>query len=250
MIEYVRQIATEVAQKRDLDRSPTAYVLLGALKEELDRLDPRDFLPDARYEFVLERMTVRDYGSAISLNSGHIPVINGIGKRVLSLLEKYGGDGSRALSRSFTFVNDAELRSIIERDYRELTLMIFPSGAWKSTVILAGSILEAILHDLLSSNPERKLQAASSSKAPRDRSGKLKSLDNDEWTLHDLIEVSVDLALLPDQRARTFDQVLRDYRNFVHPRKEIRAQHPCTEAEALMAKGALDGVCNHLSATP
>jgi hypothetical protein len=47
------------------------------------------------------------------------------------------------------------------------------------------------------------------------------------------------------ERARTIDQVLRDYRNFVHPKKEIRAEHACSEAEALLAKGALDGVCNY-----
>jgi hypothetical protein len=40
---------------------------------------------------------------------------------------------------------------------------------------------------------------------------------------------------------------LRDYRNFVHPKKELRAQHPCTEAEALMSVGALEGVCNILT---
>ena len=36
------------------------------------------------------------------------------------------------------------------------------------------------------------------------------------------------------------------HRNFVHPKKEIRAQHQCAEAEAMMAMGALEGVCNIL----
>jgi hypothetical protein len=51
---------------------------------------------------------------------------------------------------------------------------------------------------------------------------------------------------LPEERGDTIDQVLRDYRNFVHPRKELKAAHQCTEAEAYVARGALDGVCNHL----
>jgi hypothetical protein len=68
----------------------------------------------------------------------------------------------------------------------------------------------------------------------------------DEWRLVNLIEVAVDLGLLPQDRADTIDQVLREYRNFVHPRKELKAAHPCTEAEAYLAKGALDGVCNQL----
>ncbi|TOG58122.1 hypothetical protein CGI99_22890 [Vibrio parahaemolyticus] len=62
-----------------------------------------------------------------------------------------------------------------------------------------------------------------------------------------MIEVAVDIGLLPVQRAASIDQVLRDYRNFVHPQKELRSQHPCTEAEAFMAKGCLDGIYNHLN---
>jgi len=74
-----------------------------------------------------------------------------------------------------------------------------------------------------------------------------KSLEQSRYAvLHNLIEVAVDLSILPEARSNTVDQVLRDYRNFVHPKKEVRAEHPCSEAEALMSKGALDGICNHL----
>ncbi len=48
------------------------------------------------------------------------------------------------------------------------------------------------------------------------------------------------------QRTEPIDQVLRDYRNFVHPKKELKAQHSCDEAEAFMSVGALEGVCNIL----
>jgi hypothetical protein len=90
-----------------------------------------------------------------------------------------------------------------------------------------------------------------SKEAPRKRGGLVRDITNDtaedEWKLVDLINVAVDMDLLRRQRADTIDQVLRDYRNFVHPRKEIKADHPCTEAEATLAKGALDAVCNHLA---
>jgi hypothetical protein len=48
------------------------------------------------------------------------------------------------------------------------------------------------------------------------------------------------------ERERAIDQVLRDYRNFVHPYEEVRADHACSEGEALAAIGALMGVCDHL----
>jgi len=106
---------------------------------------------------------------------------------------------------------------------------------------MAGSILEAILADLLL-NPANIRRALSAAAAP-----KKKTLAAGEWSLNDLIMVSVELKLLPRDRAAAIDQTLRDYRNFVHPLKEVRAAYPCTEAEAFLAKGALDAVCNHLT---
>lgn len=249
MVEYIRRIAAEIANTTSIRPATNLSYLLSGLTEELDRLDTRDFLPEARYDFVMLRKRARAWGTATEFYGDNLKDINRLGNEALAVLDKYGGEDSRAIVRSFSFITDTQLRAIIERDYRELTLNIFPSGAWKSTVILAGSILEAILFDLLTSDASRKSKALSSPKAPK-ANKRVKDFDGDEWNLHNLIEVSVDLGLLPDQRSKTFDQVLRDYRNFVHPRKEIRSQHPCTEAEALMAKGALDGVCNHLSGMP
>jgi hypothetical protein len=149
--------------------------------------------------------------------------------------------------KSFAFVHDTALRTIIERDYQELTRVLFPENAVKSTVIMAGSILEAILFDLLLQDP---VQAMGSSEAPRKRGGAVKDITRDQpedqWALADLIAVATNLGLLPADRERTIDQEIRHYRNYVHPRKEIRSAHPCTEAEAMIAMGALDAVCEHL----
>jgi hypothetical protein len=108
---------------------------------------------------------------------------------------------------------------------------------------MAGSILEAILTDVLT-NPSRIATSTASGAAP---SGK-GSITAGGWDLVDLIKVAVDVKILPAERAESIDRVLRHYRNFIHPKREIRAAHACTEAEAFMAKGGLDGVCNHLEA--
>jgi hypothetical protein len=90
-----------------------------------------------------------------------------------------------------------------------------------------------------------------SSKAPKKKGGATKDITNDtledQWTLKDLIDASVDLGVVPQGHANAIHQVLRDYRNFVHPKKEVKSQHPCTEAEATAAKGTLDIVCNYLT---
>ena len=64
-----------------------------------------------------------------------------------------------------------DLREIIERDYKELTLVLFPGGAWKSTVIMAGSILEAILYDVLASDLAVNAKALASSNKRRRKAG-------------------------------------------------------------------------------
>ena len=68
----------------------------------------------------------------------------------------------------------------------------------------------------------------------------------EDWRLENLIKVAADIGVLPEKRATTFDQVLRDYRNFVHPKKEIRSGHPCQEGEAQLAIGGLNAVCDIL----
>jgi hypothetical protein len=172
----------------------------------------------------------------------------------------YGGEGSHVEKRTFGWVKDKALRTIVERDYKELMLKVYPSGAWKMSVVAAGSILEAILYDLLTRSPKRirDVQAASSApkkrgptgptgpKVPRDIK---KNAGEDKWDLINLIEVATELKLLPEDRGKAIDQTLRDWRNFVHPHKEMKAEYSISDAEAETAIGNLKCVCNHLEKT-
>jgi hypothetical protein len=239
MVDYIKQIAQSL-----IDEPPKAMpiFIVQALSEEFQRLDPRDFLPAAQANVVRARISLKALLKGQPPGPEFLETGRRIAKSVCEIIDLYGGDASRAVSRSFKFVKRADLRTIIERDYRELALILLPGGAWKSTVVMAGSILEAILFDQLTADAAVKAKALADSKAPK----KL-DLGKGEWRLHDLIGVSVELGLLPAPRADAIDIVLRDYRNFVHPMKELRSAHPCTEAEALMAKGALDSVYNHLT---
>jgi hypothetical protein len=239
MVGYIKEIASDLANLPHRPADPVR--LLRALAEELNRLDPRDFVPVGQYRFIKLRDRVRALATIHSFTGNQIPAFAEVGCEALHVLDLYAGIGSQGSLRSFGFVTDPGLRDIIERDYKELSLILLPGRAWKSTVVMAGSILEAILTDLLK-NPANASRAVSAKRAP-----KKKNLAAGEWKLHELIEVSVELGFLPSDRAALFDQLLRDYRNFVHPLKEIRAAHPCTEAEAHMSWGALEAVCNDLT---
>jgi hypothetical protein len=251
MVELVATIVKLADEQTDERRRILDY--LPALLDELKRLDPRDFVPEARHDFIVARVDVQRWKEQWT-NSGTMinqfnqsprmkPAFQQLMSRIVKVLEKYGGEGWRAETRSFSFIKDAELRAIIERDYKELILVLFPGGAWKSTVIMAGSILEAILFDRLT-DPLWNAKAMASSVAPKIKGGA--TIKVEDWKLEGLIKVAAAIGLFPQDRADTFDQVLRDYRNFVHPKKEMKAAHPCSEGEAQLAVGGLNALCDCL----
>jgi hypothetical protein len=242
MVEYIKQLIAKIKRENAYSHS-----YLAALHRELGRVDPRDFEPQVQHEFVWERVKLKNLADANRTAPGTVTAML---DTLSGILDKHRGERSRGATRSFAYLADANLRKIIERDYFDLTVKLFPGGAWKSTVIMAGSLLEAILFDVLS-NPKRVAQTNAARKGAKARGGVPIDItvDPDSWKLIHLIEVAVEIGVLPADRAVTIDQVLRDYRNFVHPQKEIRASHACTEAEAGLAKYGLDGVCDHLEKT-
>jgi hypothetical protein len=246
MTAYIKQLIDELdAQKIEGQFVMQSHV--AAIAEELDRLDPREFEPSARAGIVQARANLTYFGT---VKGGTGTVIKGVLDKLRPLLDQYRGEGSGGIRRSFAYIADADLRKIIERDYIELANKVFPDQAWKSTVIIAGSILEAILFAVLS-DPKRLATTNASTKGAKAKGGVPIDItvDPDAWKLIHLIEVAVDIGVLPKARADTIDQVLRDYRNFVHPKKELKAKHECTESEAGLAKYGLDGVCDHLEKT-
>jgi hypothetical protein len=257
VLEYLKQYITEIldgGDKRGEIRG-APVVVAGELLKEPDRFDPRDFEPAVRADLLRVRTRLAHQMKATEALSprsgGDRGSLHNTLQRLLPVLDHYRGEGSWGGTRSFPRISDPELRDIIERDYRELAIVLFPAGAWKSCVVMAGSILEAILLDLLTQDRAHVAQAMASLKAPKKgQKGPVKDITKDSpdeaWTLANLIGVAGDLGLLPAMDVKAIHQVLRDYRNFVHPRKEKKAAHPCTEAEAMLAKGALDAVCNHL----
>jgi hypothetical protein len=241
MIDYLKEFIDQAILKDGNYPAPRKS-LVDELASELLSLNTRDFEPAVRSRLMVLKAHIRHFVRERHFNQG---ALKDKLRELRSLLDSYLGEGSRGVARSFPFITDAELKRIIERDYSELKLKLFPDEAWKSVVVMAGSILEAILFDVLT-QPNNKANANASLKAPRDKHQQPIDITTGDWKLFNLIEVAVDLKILPPERGDAIDQVLRDYRNFVHPKKEVKARHLCNEAEALLAIGALDAVCNHL----
>jgi hypothetical protein len=140
--------------------------------------------------------------------------------------------------RIFHFVNDSNLKSIIERDFSEIQ-RAYISKCWKSVIILSGGTIEAILTDLLLQDST---QAFSSSVAPRQK-------DITRWNLSDLIKVCVDLDLI-SHGVEKLSHPLREYRNLVHPGRELREKLIFDAEEAKIALEVLNIVYRDLTRQP
>lgn len=92
-------------------------------------------------------------------------------------------------------------------------------GAHLSTVIMLGSGLEGLLMGFAES---RMPIAMRSTKAPRDETGKTKTLY--DWTLFYLIDVAHNIGWI-QKDAHAFGQNVRDFRNLVHPNKQWRGRY-------------------------
>lgn len=113
-------------------------------------------------------------------------------------------------TREFSFIQEKQLRSIMERDYTEIQ-RAYIAECWKSVIILCGGAIETILTDILLQHSP---QTASASNAP-------KKSDITKWDLADLINVAVELQLV-SPGVEKLSHSVREYRNLVHPGNEIR----------------------------
>lgn len=138
--------------------------------------------------------------------------------------------------KDFRFLADKKIRAIAERDYLEIQRAHI-AQCWKSVIILAGSLIEAILTDCLTQK-EREAQGATAAPAGK------KTLE--EWDLSQLINVAVELKLVTSSVEKLSHSV-REYRNIVHPGNEVRKQLVFGQEEARIALEVLHIVHRDLS---
>ncbi len=127
---------------------------------------------------------------------------------------------------TFTSIGDEKLRQLLESDYRELQACI-ASQSWKATVVLSGSIVEAVLTDYLLSEP---------------------TFPSDPLTmqLSDLINASLSLGGI-DQRAADLSAVIRSYRNLIHPGRVARLGETVDEDSASIAAHVVSIIVRQVS---
>lgn len=137
-------------------------------------------------------------------------------------------------TKDFSFVKNINLRNIVERDYVWVNKCLAVE-AWKPVIILAGGLTEALLLDALLIDEN---STKSSSRAPQES-------DIKKWTLENLIDVAVDLAII-NPGAEKLGDAVRQYRNLIHPGNELRVGLKIEPEEAKIAVEVLNMVIRDL----
>jgi len=127
---------------------------------------------------------------------------------------------------NFAFVKDDDIRKIVMRDYAELD-QLDPGVETKSVLLLSGSILEGLLLDALVTG------------------GKWKFEDALQESLRDMINGGVAQGIIREDRV---SNALREYRNLIHPAREIRERVTFTREDAKLARAAVDVAIQEVSA--
>ena len=105
---------------------------------------------------------------------------------------------------------EESLKPVLEARMSEMKAN-FKARAYLSVIFMAGSMLEGILLSLANQYPRAFNQSIV---APKNKDGKVKQFY--DWTLNDLITVAHSVGVLKEDIAK-FSQVLRSFRNYIHP---------------------------------
>jgi hypothetical protein len=113
-------------------------------------------------------------------------------------------------------ISDAAMQSILQKRWTECVVCI-SNGAPLAATVMVGGLLEGLLLARINreSNQAPIFTAAA---APKDKQNK--SLSLKYWTLQDYIGVAHELRWIT-VAAKDVGVVLRDYRNYIHPQKEL-----------------------------
>ena len=130
---------------------------------------------------------------------------------------------------TFASVSDPRMQSVLTRRWDECVACLL-AGAPMAATVMMGGLLESLF--LARINRETNQAPIFTAKAaPKDKQGK--SLPLNQWMLKSYIGVAHELGWIT-QSGRDVSEVLQDYRNYIHPQKELSRQASLTPDDARM----------------
>src|SRR5215471_17943586 len=120
-----------------------------AIADEIERLE-REF-PTLGPASEVKQLRIQSMSGAFYHPASILAKVSLVLGRVSAALEE-DADPPVINVKEFPFIQDQELRQILDRDYAEAQ-RAFVAQCWKSAIILAGGAIEAVLLDLVLRDP-------------------------------------------------------------------------------------------------
>lgn len=133
-----------------------------------------------------------------------------------------------------------EVVTVLEQRTAEIKSCL-GTRSWLAVVFLCGSTLEGILLGIASG---RSTEFNSAKSSPKDKTGTVYPIP--EWKLSSFIDVSYELRIL-DENVKKFSHDLRDFRNYIHPFKQVNSQFNPNEHTAKICWQVLKAVIEQVS---
>jgi hypothetical protein len=192
-----------------------------------------DLLPAFRPEHFVAGHTGPDRTFSAGAIRGHLAAVLG---KLRPLVDRRRPVAPAPEALSFPFVADPRVRAVVERDYLEIQRAC-GAGCWKSAILLAGGVLEAVLVDRLRRDGDRARGADSAPAEP----------DPGQWSLGEVIGVAVELEILKPYLEINIGDATRAYRTLVRPEGEARSGIVVGEDEARAVLTVLEVLHRDLS---
>ena len=114
-------------------------------------------------------------------------------------------------------------------------------GANLAAIILMGSLLEGFILGVMQKNP---MIANTASNSPKDPEGKVKHFA--EWRLSQMIDTAHTIGWL-QLDVKKFSHALRDFRNLIHPYKQLAIQANPDEDTVNISWLVVQAACNDMA---
>lgn len=155
------------------------------------------------------------------------------------------GISEEEIEKIFNFIEDANLKNILIRDFLELEVCKNRNLS-KSALVLCGSIIEALLMDQIINEKISSESQKIFNDTVRQKKPERIDLSPEKWWFAEIINVCEKLKIIGSESVREVWK-LNDYRQIIHPMNEIREKKNITPELAQISYNVLVLIIKDLS---
>lgn len=136
----------------------------------------------------------------------------------------------------FHFIKDKEIKELLIKDWEEAK-KAFQNGLYKSTIVLCGGVIEALLIYCLSLI-QNEAKSSYYQKYLESKNKSAKPPEIEYWEMYQLIEIAKQHNILTSNTTK-LSHIIRDFRNFIHLYAQKREQSTLNQSTASVVMNLL-----------